>query len=1064
MVSGILQLLSLVTAISVTPQRLYDPLPVSTVTIGHVSDSRFQTGYALDGVHGNALRNALTNPSNFAAIGGVQPARVRLRSIETVTPEALAGVDILVIGSVPADAPNMFSEDELGALRDFYRFRGILVFTTDDPVVWGPDETSFAPWWKRFPFTSGTPFGSWNTFSSTVSPIVGTAGFRMFTDPPFGEFSASNAIAVASPMSFLTNLSGASQVAVTDDGVLIAATSSSSDHQSYAFADKRILFSPTAERVDQDSGRFLLSFFAQLMSSFGSLDASTEMTPNSDGYFSGYAEYDLNNSASGLLRGALNIRVPSFVQIYGSYYYANNEYRPCTSVSTTEIQCGDESSRWESYAYMYFNAQVVGPTNTTDRVYFTFRHGLAPASETTVTGIIKEPAPPRQPPTVTFVDRSSQPLRVATPPNTPATDSLVFDVQFKNPNPEPLWFYYVTINTTALVPRFGSLSVDTGSGGFTCNTARCGGNSFEVPGNSTVTWTVTGTAASEGPFNLSIYYYNDNNYDPSVPYSYYRSLNRSYTVLPASGDLFPLLRVGAFTEEEYLYSFAQDSLSETMSQRAAFQGGTGFSSVVGFGVAYDYIDQHPFRVQLSDLAKFDVILMSAGMGGEILSLNPNSEQVLLAWVRAGGTLIVDAQNDEKYYFNNRGFYRFLHRLGVDRSPANGSGSATLSTASGIPAFFGDATYFPALDLTGTTFSFVTPSMVGFENWIDDTTNVVVGRKAYGLGQIVVHNSSTMFLGNADTSATSGIPALFSTKLLADIGKPKARALSTTVAGPLASSFLLPLAVENFGRLPLKDIVVDVSLPTGLDFVSVDPSATNVNCTATGVPPAVTHQCTLQGDLRAASSRVVLLRVNPTAPGPFTVTHQFTVSTPVGEDSSDNTGTTQVTLTQPIDVQLTAGNLPETLAPNQSSTVSLTVKNNAGSAAANVHLAVSFTPNATPLVAPAGCTESQGRLSCAIGALGAGESRSFDVQLAVDSAQGNRSFAAAVTHANFDPVASNNVVTKQYGLGSPPSVPSQIVINQFAPLFAKNCSQSGQSNWAFLALVALAARAGLRRRR
>ena len=103
--------------------------------VGSVADSRFQTGFSLDGAQMTNTRAKMLSASNFGA-GGTFPRPIAITdtggTLGSINPALLSNYDVFFIGWFDNVHPNAFTDAELSAFQTFVINGGTLIVTCDD--------------------------------------------------------------------------------------------------------------------------------------------------------------------------------------------------------------------------------------------------------------------------------------------------------------------------------------------------------------------------------------------------------------------------------------------------------------------------------------------------------------------------------------------------------------------------------------------------------------------------------------------------------------------------------------------------------------------------------------------------------------------------------------------------------------------------------------------------------------------------------------------------------------------------------------------------------------------
>lgn len=1061
--------LYLSSAVLTAPYVAVEPFQVPTtqrpVRIASLSDNRFATGYALDGVHGLALRQQLTSPTNFSP-GGIHAASFQITDFVTI-PEDLDGFDIVFIGSVPTDAPNGLTPAERSALRRYWRQGGLLVILGDDIRVSSGDEL-LSRWWQTTEFAGGSNLNNWQTaFVANPDPGVYSVGafpvFTYFNEPGFfgqatpNDFNGYDAFRISNGgTSYFSDTPGGIPVATLSGHGPLLATFESSGGKAFLASDRDWLFGSTIPNDGYDTATniMLKNIFAYFSSSplglyvYGAEVVTAEQSP----YLSVNAFLDSNRGA--IIRGSFVVDVGDLDPFYIELRTESGNDGDCLRVANL-FRCGEGLRFGGQYVTLNGMFRPAAPGVYKLKIGFVPDLPVPANYAEYMTREVTLTVASMPPPVVRMVQTAPFTPQLMSAPVDPPTDQAHFDLSITNVSDQRL---FVTDNTITFLQADGRFASATYEALFENPTTvsncsiPCILPGIYIAAHDTLRWKIAVTATTAGPAQVSHQF---NFAYANESFTSARTII-NFDVADTAGLKSPVINVGAFVPNFYNASyFTGDELYEVLGGRAGFLSSNEFARGGSVGVSVNYFEVlENGQPTLASFRNANVWLMSALLGGG--SLSQSGVAVLDSWVKQGGVLILDGTS---FFGTNGTMAGVFERFGIQFT-SMGFGAEQFGLGAGAPASFSDGSILPAISTPGTINSYTVNDLTGYDSLIEttglDPNVVLLGSRTFGKGKVYIVNSESIWLGTSDTTATSPAGSLINAKLMADLATPALRAVSTPrVPAALATAFTLPLAVENTGRVALTGVEVVVTLPDGLTFNSVL-NTSEVTCVDSGsVPPPAIYNCTINASIAPGALGVIQMRVTPSAAGPFSITHVATVRTPPNENTTDNTGTTTVTLTQPIDLELSAANLPETIAPGQSFAVTLTAKNLSGSAVDNVSLAAVFSPNTVPLTAPAGCTVSGDRLICAIGTLAGNATRAFDVTIAVDASLGVRTFSAALVSGNFDPNPSNNTVIRAYGLGTPVVSPSEVSLSTFAPLAAAGCASTSADGISSAAMVLVA---------
>ena len=254
-------------------------------------------------------------------------------------------------------------------------------------------------------------------------------------------------------------------------------------------------------------------------------------------------------------------------------------------------------------------------------------------------------------------------------------------------------------------------------------------------------------------------------------------------------------------------------------------------------------------------------------------------------------------------------------------------------------------------------------------------------------------------------------------------------LSVTKSGPAAvtagSNATYTITVANGGPSVAANVTLTDTLPSNASFVSMTQTSGPVfNC----APPAGGQfVCTIASLAPAASATfAVVVTVNPDASGP--VANTAAVSTTTSDpNAANNTATTTATLGMTADLSITKSG-PAAVTAGSNATYTITVANSGPSAAANVTLTDTLSPNATfvSMTQTSGpvfncAPPSGGQVVCSIGSLAPAASATFTaVVTANPDASGIVENTATVSSVTSDPNATDNTATSTAAIDPGPT--------------------------------------------
>ncbi|NUM48617.1 MAG: DUF11 domain-containing protein, partial [Anaerolineales bacterium] len=216
---------------------------------------------------------------------------------------------------------------------------------------------------------------------------------------------------------------------------------------------------------------------------------------------------------------------------------------------------------------------------------------------------------------------------------------------------------------------------------------------------------------------------------------------------------------------------------------------------------------------------------------------------------------------------------------------------------------------------------------------------------------------------------------------------------------LGTVFTYTLTVDNLGPDLAPNVVLTHTLPTGITYVSDDGGCTET----TGV---VT--CAL-GAL--ANSTSVNIAVMAEQTGTFTSTATAT-SDLVDPDPGNNVAMTSTTITaESADLSVVIADSADPVNVGDMVTYVITITNNGPDAATGITLVDTLPAGVGYISDDAGCSETAGVITCALGDLASGGSIAIHITVSADQA-GTWTNTASVTSEVADPNSENNVGTEE----------------------------------------------------
>jgi uncharacterized repeat protein (TIGR01451 family) len=277
------------------------------------------------------------------------------------------------------------------------------------------------------------------------------------------------------------------------------------------------------------------------------------------------------------------------------------------------------------------------------------------------------------------------------------------------------------------------------------------------------------------------------------------------------------------------------------------------------------------------------------------------------------------------------------------------------------------------------------------------------------------SSSTPDPNSSNNSATGHVSFVASADLaISKVGLP-----NPVVAG---TNLTYTISVSNTGPSAATNVVVKDTIPAQVSVLTTTPSVGS--CTA-GISgnPLQPLTCTL-GTLTASgvgstASIVVTGVVASNVPNGTVVNNNATVSSGVADpNNANNSATAAVTVLAKADLAIVKTSDKLIYKPSSVITYTIAVTNNGPSDALAV-IVTDNLPTTTQSIYQAdtgGCTKSGLTLTCNLGPMPVGTSKSFIMRELVKGSKGLVSNTASVNSSTVDPNASNNSSTRTVTIG------------------------------------------------
>ncbi len=274
------------------------------------------------------------------------------------------------------------------------------------------------------------------------------------------------------------------------------------------------------------------------------------------------------------------------------------------------------------------------------------------------------------------------------------------------------------------------------------------------------------------------------------------------------------------------------------------------------------------------------------------------------------------------------------------------------------------------------------------------------------------SSDTPDPNQSNNSATGSV----SFRASSDLALTKTASHDPVTAG---TNLTYNLEVKNNGPSTAANVVVKDSLPAYVSVLTSTPSQGSCNG---GVPGDAAQPMTCNlGALAsgATATIVVVVRVSPSTPTGTVLINNAVASSDYDDPHNGNNNVTASTTVQTrADLAVTKTSDANTYKPSTTIAYTIQVVNNGASDAQAVVVTddLPSTRQAVYLSDTGGCTLTRLKLTCNLGNMAVGTSKSFNVYMTVKGARGEVSNTASVTSATTDPVSTNNSSTRVVTIG------------------------------------------------
>lgn len=222
------------------------------IEIGSIADTRFGTGWTLDGFYMETTRAKLLANSNFGPLGTVEEDVNITDLAGPITLTALSTFDVFFIGYLDDDNSNAFTADELQAMQLWVENGGTMVITCD--------ETNYDAVCEAF----GTVVSN-SSSNPPVEPTVAGSTHPVF-DGPFGMPVS---VEQSGDYSYFEDTGGFTELGEDQDGNPVVLEGLIGSGRVILFTDVDMISNYTLSDgtgISNDNDRFMANIFAYLAS------------------------------------------------------------------------------------------------------------------------------------------------------------------------------------------------------------------------------------------------------------------------------------------------------------------------------------------------------------------------------------------------------------------------------------------------------------------------------------------------------------------------------------------------------------------------------------------------------------------------------------------------------------------------------------------------------------------------------------------------------------------------------------------------------------------------------
>jgi uncharacterized repeat protein (TIGR01451 family) len=252
---------------------------------------------------------------------------------------------------------------------------------------------------------------------------------------------------------------------------------------------------------------------------------------------------------------------------------------------------------------------------------------------------------------------------------------------------------------------------------------------------------------------------------------------------------------------------------------------------------------------------------------------------------------------------------------------------------------------------------------------------------------------------------------------ADLGVTKTDSPDPVVAGTVLT---YTMTVTNAGPSAAPNVVVEDVLPLDVRLLSATPSVGTCGGSTSPGDPGQPLTCNLGTLANGASANVVVqVTVNSNVPQGRTLVNNVTVRSDFTDpNNANNKATATTAVLARADIAVVKTSDAATYKPSSLITYTITATNNGPSKALAV-VAVDNLPTVKQAIYQSdtgGCTKSGTTLTCQLGDMEVGATRSFNINMVIKGSRGNVGNTVTVTSPTTDTNLGNNVSTRIVGIG------------------------------------------------